>query len=992
MRFFFRFLKIFGEVTIFLFALFLMVYLTYYFGWALLPQGQSFGNDIPSALNNLYYLKTWYPPMPKWIHLWAGGLPFLQFYPILPFITTFLIHNLFGFSLLKVVKLIMFFSIPLTAAGVVFLGRILTKNWLVGILAGILFIISPDSWLWITVGGFYAMAFSVPFFTWALVFFCLWQTGNFYFGLITAILYGLTWLSHPMAGTILAIAFVILGFGYGFKSFNWRGGVKNFFKSLGIIFLGVALFAWWIMPFLKREEVGGIGLGAEQMYRVGIKELLGLEPSHEGVYIVSTFFAASFWILFLIGAISVFLRRSILRWAFLACIVALFIMTAPSYAQPLVRVFQLFWSSTNVRTVLVLRILGPIIASYGAFSLVRPIFWIAEKSLKGLKEKKSWVYATEIVGGIGGFLIFWVLLKNIVVIPDFGEYSKGVYSGYGPLRNWIVVKEINGEMMVVYPQGELPPEPLFKKPEVILREIPRIFSITGDAWTLNDLRTKLIVEGTKIKDKERIDINPMEGGIIGSLGNFTQASQIQAYFGTSLIQKMIGWEIYCVYYSDLCDSDQISDLYSWFGVSQAWLGGDDLPPLSVKIKERLDRVESLKPERVYLGKLGGADSYWNIYHFQESTGLANITNKPTILVIGDNPPQSDVFDIVFRGFSKANFGYNHAWSVKGRRFVDDYSLDELSKFEGIILHGYQYHHRDRAWELLKKYVSQGGRIFVNTGWQYMNKDWGMIVQGKPVEISLPEILPVEKAIWGEIRGGWKIKLGEHSITQGVGYDDWGQPIWSGQPWGVAFAKKEWLRNGAVSLLENDGQILMAVWQVGRGKVAWTGFDVWGHLTQYRASDERKIVHNLLAWLFEGDCQEKELDFERVRPELIKIDFETLGGRNKLMFKEVASDNWQAFLRAGDRKLKLPIYKAGPGWKMVFLPEDVNKGTIVFDYHKTKIEQIGFFVSVFSGLAIFFFIVLRVFKKNFLEAVSRWINSILVKKAIEFKKGWQDEEG
>jgi len=253
MKTFLKILKFLVEIAILLAAGFLMLGLTYYFGWTLLVGARKWGNDIASALNNVYYLARWYPPIPKWIHLWGGGMPFLSLYPNVPFLLTFFIHKFSSFSIEQVARLVMFFSIPLTATGVVALGRVLTKNWWVGILAGILMILSPDSWFWITYGGFYAMAAAVPLFAWTLVFFTLaMERDNRWFFFLAALFYGFTWLFHPMAGVLSAVAMSFLGLGFGVRLYGFKNSWKGAVKTLGIIAVGILLFAWWIFPFLTR--------------------------------------------------------------------------------------------------------------------------------------------------------------------------------------------------------------------------------------------------------------------------------------------------------------------------------------------------------------------------------------------------------------------------------------------------------------------------------------------------------------------------------------------------------------------------------------------------------------------------------------------------------------------------------------------------------------------------------------------------------------------
>ncbi len=992
----FRIIKYLIEFGFLLLCFGVTLYVTYYFGWMLLVKGPMSGNDIASAMNNIVYLEKWFPPIPQWSYLGSGGMPFLQIYPIAPFVLTFFLGKAMHFDVLQIFKFVCFMSLPLAATGVAALGRVLTKSWWVGLLAGVIMLISPDSWLWITYGGFYAVNFSVPFFAWSLVFFCLaLEMKSFWWSLVAAIFYGVTWLAHPMSGMLGAVVMAFLGMGYGFKNYNWKLSWKSVLQTMGIGLLGIGIFAWWIVPFLTREDVGGISLGAEQMFRMTFLELAGLQLPESLIYNTSTFYALSAIILFIFGSVVVFFRRSILRWAVLACGLAVFIMTAPYYAQPIVKIFQLFWAATNVRSGLILRILGPVVGAYGAVSVVRPLFFAVEHFVKGLKEKSWWFYLTETVGGGVGIIIFLLLVfKGPIIIPPWqGEGDKSLaYSGYGPLRNWFLTVRKDGTLWAVLTdeKGKETIKPLYKNSQEIISDLTHLTSLVLKSeesyW---DLVLRAMVEKSGVTEKDRIDFPP-GWSIVGAIGNYSQVGTVQAYIGSSLIQPMIGWQIDCVFYNKLCGPKQIADIYKWFGVSQIWIGQGDIQN-PTNYLARFYNQDFCKWEKLNLGSFSKEEESLNICRMPENT-LASITNKPAILVIGDNPPNNDVFASVFKDLTKVDFGYQNAWSVKGKRFIDDYPLEELQKFEGIFLYGYQYHDKTKAWNLLDKYVSGGGNLFINSGWQYMSPDWGAVKNGVYQEYPLPNLFPVSKTTWGQIENGkWNLTLGSHQITQGLDTTDWGEPLWEEKYWGVAYAKKSDLRNGATSVLENNGKVLMAVMDHGKGKVAWTGFDFWGHLNIYQADSERQLVKNTLTWLLGNSGTETKLDFTRVRPELIKIKFTELSGENKLMFKEVADNHWSASATSQNgKKISLPIYKAGPGWKMVIIPSSLGSGTVTFSFHKNMIQIIGIIISAISICLVVFLIILKYKGKNFVQEVKQKISLIFSKKFKDIKNKWEDD--
>lgn len=983
-----KILKFLAELAILLGAAYLMLGLTYYFGWTLLPDDIRWGNDIASAMNNVYYLDHWFPYIPHWIPLWTGGIPFLRLYPPAPFYLTFFLFKNLSFSIDQLAKLILFFSIPLTAAGVVWLGRILTKNWIIGILAGVLMLLSPDSWLWVTQGGFYPLATSAPVFVLTLIFFCLFfETKKGIFFLLTAVSYGLLWLFHPMPAIIILIPMVFMGFGYGIKNY----GLKKFWLGLVltglIICLGVFLFNFWIFPFLTREEVGGIGLSAEQMYKESIFQLLGLEPVSN--FDIGTFFTGSAIVLFFLGSIVIFIRKSILRWAFLACLTAVFIITAPLYAQPLVKKLVLLWSSTNVRSAIILRVFVPIIGAYGAVSLVRPIFWLLEKTFHKLKDNYFWRYGTETIGGFVGIFIFILVLQNVTIkFPASKEYELK-YHGYGPYLNWIKPEVVDGKLAVRFPITKNPTS-FYKTPREIISEIPEIPRLVKSRFEKEKPESilSLALKKTGVTDKDRIDIAPISGAVSGALNNYGFVNMIPAYWGSSLIQGMWGWQVDCTYWNKTCQSPQVEDLARWWGVKQFWFGNAS----PAEFQEKFGQSDNFVYEQIKLKSDSSDPIYnWNIYHFKDNTGLASITNKPVLLVIGGDKKLSDAYDTVFKGLTKADFGYKDAWSVQGKQYIDDYALGELQQFEGIVLYGYRYRDRSKAWRLLEKYVSEGGSLLINTGWQYVCQDWGKENQGKSEEILMPKLFPVERTIWGPLDLKWNLTLGENEINTGVTTRDWGEPLWSGQPWGVSSAPKTALKKGAFILLEDNGRILTAGMTFGKGKVVWSGFDFLNHLNHYQANDERLLVHNLFSWLVGGEYRETSLDFERQTPDLINIKYQVLEGNNKLMFKEVASDNWVSLLVQNGKTKDLPIYKAGPGWRVVFLDNKFNSGEVVFKFQKNKVEIMGMLVSILTVIMVIFFLLLRLMGKDVGKITKEKMTLFIEKRKSIISKNWEDDE-
>lgn len=982
MKLFLKLIKFIGEILFVLAAFLIFLGFAYYFSETLLRGPMNWGSDIPYVAGLVKYLIKWYPPIPSWDYLASGGMSFLAPYPPIPTLITFFYHMATGWPVMEVMRFLAWLSVPIAACGIAVLTRLLTKNWFIGILAGVMLFFSPDTWLWMTFGGFYAFSLAVPVFAWSIVFFVLaFKQNRRLLWVLSVISVALIWLFHPMDGVLSVMVLLILGIGLaGELKEKWYRGL---IKALLVIGFGGLAAAWWLIPFYIARQNGGVS--AEGLAYIPLKELIGLTPPADS-YITSTFFAASVALLAGVGAVAAFIRKSIIRYVVVICLIAIFIATCVGFLPRfMIDLMNLLLRSTNVRAAVVLRILGPVVAAYGAASIARPFFWSIERGIKSLAQNRIWKIVTEILCGAVGFFVFAYAVKTVIVKPYYSTGQVYFYQGFGPLYNWLSVVDKNG---VKYSDlGKLYPS--------VSEIVSKISSWKMQVDDVESFLSKGIADATKqsgLTNKDRIDIGLYSSSIAVALNGAVDVTQIPAVVGIRLITRMVGWQVDCFYINTSCQSTDIEDLSRWFGISAVWTGPSGIMGSTGENSLNKIKASPLFNHEIYNFDIDGNPYQWNSYVFTGSTGLASYTNKPLILVIGNNPPNNDVYDTVFRDLSKFKFGYANAWSIKGKEYIDDYELSELRKFKIIILDGYHYHSSANAWKLLEDYVNAGGNLMMDTGWQYMNSDWGKIAKdGTYQAINMPAVVPVSQTIWGDIGKTWNMSISQDGITNGVGADGWGDLIWKGQPWGVAFAQPDWLRPDAKTLLSDNGKVLVAGWNYGKGKVIWTGFDFWGHSTYYRSVNEELFVNRILTWLAGStdSVSEQKLDFTRESPDLVKINLNSQASGMKLMFKEVNSPGWSAKVFTSGKQSNLKMYSAGPGWRMVFLPEFKGNSYLTFIKKNTFWESLGIAISVitFVGLILFIFNL----HVRFLGKIKSFINANLKKNIEKVKDQWQDEQ-
>ena len=116
----------------------------------------------------------------------------------------------------------------------------------------------------------------------------------------------------------------------------------------------------------------------------------------------------------------------------------------------------------------------------------------------------------------------------------------------------------------------------------------------------------------------------------------------------------------------------------------------------------------------------------------------------TALVIGgDQKGTSHPYNDLFERASTGMIPFGSGWLVRSESaYVDDYSADQLSSFPALVLVGYRYHDRNKAFGLLNDYVRAGGSLYIETGWQYVDPDWNTS--------TAPKALPVRGLGWAQL--------------------------------------------------------------------------------------------------------------------------------------------------------------------------------------------------------------------------------------------------
>ncbi|MDO8657574.1 MAG: hypothetical protein Q7K55_02440, partial [Candidatus Levybacteria bacterium] len=383
----------------------------------------------------------------------------------------------------------------------------------------------------------------------------------------------------------------------------------------------------------------------------------------------------------------------------------------------------------------------------------------------------------------------------------------------------------------------------------------------------------------------------------------------------------------------------VNNLAKWFGIKYLFL------------EDKLDPIEKYKndPENWKLVDKAG------VWQFDKAPEMYSWTvRKPALLVIGSKVKRA--FEPFFRVSVNGGFSYDDGWLVPGKENVDDYSLDELKKFDTLVLFGYSYKNRGNAFNMLSKYVKEGGNLFISSGWQYVDKDWKIK--------KAPEFFPVEDLEWStKYDKNSHYLMEDKEIGGNIDLSKFSPLEWSNQAWGVSVpstGKREWAR----TVLSVDGKPLVVVGKYGNGKVMWTGINWPGHISTYNFNkEEMKFFNNILRYLSETGVEDEKLQTQKMQairnyPDKVTFIFnDSTTNNSTLYWRESQFENWHAkLINAKGETKDIKIYKAGPGLMLMRLPPIDSKSKLLLEFSTGLRTLFGRVISVLTLLGLLLYVI------------------------------------
>src|SRR3989344_769809 len=479
-------------------------------------------------------------------------------------------------------------------------------------------------------------------------------------------------------------------------------------------------------------------------------------------------------------------------------------------------------------------------------------------------------------------------------------------------------------------------EPINRK--LALSKWPKFRLDTGIKDTT--FMTDIYKEFLKIKDEKetvRVDVSP-------NLGTTTQSFNVNNFDDSML--NLWGY--------------QSSLNHSYWGYQQSTFYGKDRRPIPIY------NVAKWYGTQFVLINIG-ADPETNFtqdpeHWIKEGEGIFRLKpevklysfsqNKPLILVIGNE--KQTAYETFFKLANEGMLYYDDAFSVSGKKNIDDYSFEDLRKFDGLILFGYSYKNKNSAFKLLDRYIKEVGSVYLSTGWQFVDRDW---------EIEkAPDFFPVSSLSWTSDFDSQDYKT-KGSILDGVDSKKFSPLKWGDQPWGVSAPSG--LKPWAERLVTVSDRPVVAGGSYGKGKIIWSGINWFGHISAYSNNPEEvKLLSNIFKFLFEKENFDEDEDtsmitMKRDFPDKVEFSFRSGFNSGNFYLRESFHPDWKAYLVSKNSKEKMKIYKSGPLYKLVNLPQVKAGDTLIFEYSNGLRGIIATIISLVTLIILLAYLILGV---------------------------------
>jgi hypothetical protein len=870
----------------------------YALSWQIL-RGGMVGSEAPFHLHLIDWVATTFPNLPWW-YPWDGmGVSYRDAYPLASHWLAVAFSRAFSVNLEGGAQLIQFALVPLTALGLYCFFSWRLQRPLAGVAAAVLFMLSPIGWVEWTHFGLYASWVGMVLFMPCLIaldaFFFAWVAGDrgpafrvagVAFVVLTTALGVVS--PHLLAAPLIAPFAYALALPRASAGYAWRW----LFVIAPLLCAGVLLLsAFWLEAELQylavvRSHWAGAGANFDpaRLTAVDLGTLLSLNPMRDGNLGDLYSFTPAALMPAILG-VTLVARDGRTRVLVALTVLGIVFMSFRDLYRPFFAVpgFSEFAVVAHRPLLLIASVGVPSLASLGLFELPR---------VAGGLAAKRWTWPGGLRFGLGVALqIVMVVVLAADVYAFAGRVDPSGHLAYGP--------SVYGATKLS-DVGQVPPLGVACQlgcpaNHVALAKLGSTFPTPPQRAELNSGVAQLDMAFHML----------VGGGITHSYNDQVIPSR-----------ELASW----LEQSMLVDSGSTTktELAAALGVDAVVLSPAQAARSADYTQMGWSQV-SASPVAFVNPNPSGLASQW-------PSGNA-------VLVVGKTQASTPaLYNFVFERATTGALPFGSEWLVRGTSpNIDDYSDAELSRYAGVILLGYQYHDQGAAWTRLDQYVRAGGHLFVETGWQYVDPDWDAG--------TAPSVVPVASLQWSALDPSAPVRI------DGVTDPQFGPFTYGSGGWGASSAPS--VREGATELVRVGSRVVAARWDVGKGRVLWSGMNLMAHDASSGSPGEDRFLAQQFAWLFASDNARPQVSLEPswTGSDQVSLALEPSAGPALVLLKESLFPGWTARLVTPGGSSSVDLVGSEMDFMLADLASVPPGSTLVFTYGPTTPVYLSWALSV-----------------------------------------------
>jgi hypothetical protein len=906
-------------------------------GWRLLWEGV-LGNDTAFHLHLARWVETTFPGIGWWYPWDASGMSYRQGYPTAGFWLAVLTERWQHLQLTQVFQLIEWLVNPLVAVGINAFCALRLRRPAVGLGAIVLYLISPMPWTNLVDWGLWSSQLGIVFLMPALfaldVFASRWREDDLGWSLrLSAIAFcGLTCLIGLLSPALVA-APVVVAFCYLLAAgrAGWKRHARWLPAALALTCGALALSLFWALPM--HDYLAAVGARRPPLVFNGsmiplpaVDRLLQIRPPRQDQPLDRTSLAPVVWLLAIPGLLGAFFERR-MRALGGAALVALGSMTLVGLSW-LAYQMPVGGEAVSYRAFeVLLQCLAPILAAYALLGLLPDLTFWAARRLRLAAVAWALLLPLLFAGGLGeawGVRNVPALLHPHEARPYYGPFPLD-FTFDDP---WQQVRYCSQDR--TYGGWRSPPAcPAHPGAQAQLGDIRRWRPWQVGCFMLDCARAisqERADRAAYSRPLQKTVLDANSGAFLMDFHGLTGGSQAYTYN----FQLPPSPEL---------DSDMLDHMLAGGDArakaNWAWSVGADsvmLADSQAAARETYRRMGWSEPAPPSGPKR--PDLLLN----PDPSGVASSWQDPSLaLVVGvdQGQNQSHPYNGIYIDAMGGMLSPRDAWLVHGRSpYIDDYSAEELRSNQLLLLYGYRYHDRERAWRLLSDYVQAGGSLYLENGWQYVDPDWAIGVT--------PSFWPVQDLGWSRIDPGAPVRVGGRPDPA------FGRLAYEGSGWGASSTTS--LRPGAQAVITARGRVLAARWQWGGGRVFWSGMNLFGHAQADTTGHEMALLGNQFTWLLGGrpagpaGSGQHPLQVSWQGSDAASVALAPAAGPTAVMFRQSLMPGWRASLVWPRGSRDLSLLDAGQDFMLVSLDRVPAGARIDFRYQPPLSVPLGQILS------------------------------------------------